>query len=539
VRLQLLSRRRRAARHQRLLAAAGSALLAARDAAAVHRVAAAATAELLDQAAPATGPHLPPVGDQSIPAEVRDALDTLRSQVALALERAALSAELTRRASVDPLTGLANRTLFSQRLREALAGPAAPGTTPAVLLLDLDDFKTINDSLGHSHGDEVLIVVAERLRACLQPDDLAARLGGDEFAVLLPRVAEEAAAVAAAERLAASLRSPVIVSGREVLARASVGVRLARGGEDPERLLRDADMAMYAAKTGGRGAVRVFDTAMHTRAVQRLDFEAALRRAVIRQQFTVRYQPVVELSEGRLAGLEALVRWDHPERGLVMPGEFVGLAEDTGLIVPIGRWVLHAACQAARDWQRRFPLERPPFLSVNLSVRQLQQPDLLEDVAGALDASGLDPAELMLEITESVLATDQEAMLERLRGLRALGVHLAIDDFGTGYSSLAYLRHLPVDTLKLAKPFVDELLRGAEEAALTNAILRIADLLKLQVIAEGIEQQAQALELERLGCRYGQGFHFARPLDQFAVEALLVAEQARHPFTAARAGSRS
>jgi diguanylate cyclase (GGDEF)-like protein len=535
VRLQFPSRRRRATGHERLLAAAGSALLAAPDTAAVHRVAAAATAELLGQEAPASGTQPPAIGDGSVPPWIRDALDTLRSQVALALERAGLAAELARRASVDPLTGLANRALFSQRLREALARLGAPGGTPALLLLDLDDFKTINDSLGHSHGDEVLIVVAERLRACLDQEDLAARLGGDEFAVLLPQVGDEAEAVAVGERLAASLRSPVIVSGREVLARASVGVRLARGGdEDPERLLRDADMAMYAAKTAGRGGVRVFDTAMHTRALQRLDFEAALRRAVIRQQFTVRYQPVVELAGGRLAGLEALVRWDHPERGMVMPGEFVGLAEDTGLIVPIGRWVLHAACQAARDWQRRFPLERPPFLSVNLSVRQLQQPDLLEDVAGALDASGLDPAELMLEITESVLAADQEAMLERLGGLRALGVHLAIDDFGTGYSSLAYLRDLPVDTLKLAKPFVDGLLCGAEEAALTNAILRIADLLELQVIAEGIEQEAQAVELEGLGCRYGQGFHFARPLDQFAVEALLVAEQGRRAPTRIR-----
>jgi diguanylate cyclase (GGDEF)-like protein len=535
VRLQFPSRRRRATGHERLLAAAGSALLAAPDTAAVHRVAAAATAELLGQEAPASGTQPPAIGDGSVPPRIRDALDTLRSQVALALERAGLAAELARRASVDPLTGLANRALFSQRLREALARLGAPDGTPALLLLDLDDFKTINDSLGHSHGDEVLIVVAERLRACLDQEDLAARLGGDEFAVLLPQVGDEAEAVAVGERLAASLRSPVIVSGREVLARASVGVRLARGGdEDPERLLRDADMAMYAAKTAGRGGVRVFDTAMHTRALQRLDFEAALRRAVIRQQFTVRYQPVVELADGRLAGLEALVRWDHPERGMVMPGEFVGLAEDTGLIVPIGRWVLHAACQAARDWQRRFPLERPPFLSVNLSVRQLQQPDLLEDVAGALDASGLDPAELMLEITESVLAADQEAMLERLGGLRALGVHLAIDDFGTGYSSLAYLRDLPVDTLKLAKPFVDGLLCGAEEAALTNAILRIADLLELQVIAEGIEQEAQAVELEGLGCRYGQGFHFARPLDQFAVEALLVAEQGRRAPTRIR-----
>jgi diguanylate cyclase (GGDEF)-like protein len=529
---------RRAAARERLLAAAGQALLAAPDAAAVRRVAAEAAAGLLGLDAPAAGAE-PPAGEltgdpELVPDEARPALESLRAQVALALERADLAAEVARRASVDPLTGLANRSAFSKRLREALGGfqesdPPGDDPAPALLLLDLDDFKTINDSLGHSSGDEVLRVVAERLRGCLGPGDLAARLGGDEFAVLVPEVADEDEAVALGERLAAILRTPVTVAGREVLARASVGVRVARGGdEDPERLLRDADMAMYAAKRAGRAGVRVFDTAMHTRAVQRLDFEAALRRAVIRQQFTVRYQPVVELPGGRLAGLEALVRWDHPERGLVMPGEFVSLAEDTGLIVPIGRWVLHAACQAARDWQRRFPLQPQPFLSVNLSVRQLQQPDLLEDVAGALDASGLDPGQLMLEITESVLATDQQAKLERLGGLRALGVHLAIDDFGTGYSSLAYLRHLPVDVLKLAKPFVDGLLRGAEEQALTNAILRIADLLGLRVIAEGIEQEAQALELARLGCPYGQGFHFARPLDQFAVEALLVAAQGRH-----------
>jgi diguanylate cyclase (GGDEF)-like protein len=532
--LQFPAGRRRAAR-ERLLATAGLALLAAPDAGAVRRIAAAATAELLGLPAPAEGAELELTGEELVPPEARHALGILRAQVALALDRADLAADLVRRASIDPLTGLANRAAFARRLRESLAGfsRTGPGPAPALLLLDLDDFKTINDSLGHSSGDEVLRVVAERLRGCLEPGDIAARLGGDEFAVLVPEVADEAGAVARGERLAAVLRTPVTVSGREVLARASVGVRLARGGdEDPERLLRDADMAMYAAKTAGRAGVRVFDTAMHTRAVQRLDFEAALRRAVIRQQFTVRYQPVVELADGRLAGLEALVRWDHPERGLVMPGQFVGLAEDTGLIVPIGRWVLHAACQAARDWQRRFPLPRPPFLSVNLSVRQLQQPDLLEDVAGALDASGLAPGDLMLEITESVVAADQQAVLDRLAGLRALGVHLAIDDFGTGYSSLAYLKNLPVDTLKLAKPFVDGLLRGAEEAALTNAILRIADLLDLEVIAEGIEHPAQATKLQGLGCRFGQGFHFARPLDQFAVEALLVAEQGRHPAPA-------
>jgi diguanylate cyclase (GGDEF)-like protein len=462
-----------------------------------------------------------------IPAEVRDALESLRAQVALALDRAALTAELTRRASVDPLTGLANRALFHQRLAEVMAGAAADGSTGAVLLLDLDDFKTVNDSLGHLSGDRVLLAVTERLRARLRAGDTAARLGGDEFAVLLERVAGEREVLTVAERLAADLRQPVAVAGRQVHARASVGVRLAAGGGDPDELLRDADLAMYAAKQAGAGTVRLFDASMHDRAVQRLDFEAALRRAVLEQQFTVRYQPVIELASGDVVGLEALVRWDHPDRGLVMPGEFVGMAEESGLIVPIGRWVLHAACQAVRDWQRRFPLERPLFMAVNLSVRQLQQPDLVQDVAGALDATGLDPGDLMLEVTESVLVVDDEATIQRLRELRALGVHLAVDDFGTGYSSLAYLRQLPVDTLKLAKPFVDGLTMGAEQAALAHAIVRLADTLRLQVVAEGIEQEAQALELRAIGCPYGQGYWFARPMDQFAVEAVLAAEQDR------------
>jgi diguanylate cyclase (GGDEF)-like protein len=504
-------------------------------------------ARLAEREAPdGTRPALLVESDRPIPAEVRDALDSLRAQVALALDRAALTAELTRRASVDPLTGLANRARFHERLGEVLAGAAADGGTCALLLLDLDDFRTVNDSLGHLNGDRVLVAVAERLRARLRAGDTAARLGGDEFAVLLERVGGEREALAVAGRLASDLRLPVGVAGRQVYARATVGVRLAAGGGDPDELLRDADLAMYDAKAGAAGTVRLFDATMHDRAVQRLDFEAALRRAIVEQQFTVRYQPVVELAGGDVVGMEALVRWDHPERGLVMPGEFVGLAEDSGLIVPIGRWVLHAACQAVRDWQRRFPLERPLFMSVNLSVRQLQQPDLVEDVAGALDAAGLDPGDLMLEVTESVLVVDDEATIQRLCELRALGVHLAVDDFGTGYSSLAYLRQLPVDTLKLAKPFVDGLTMGAEQAALAHAILRLADTLRLRVVAEGIEQEAQALELRALGCPYGQGYWFARPMDQFAVEALLAAERQRrsgsrptgHDATASPAGGR-
>jgi diguanylate cyclase (GGDEF)-like protein len=537
----VLRRNRRAIARERLLSRVGSELLRAADPAAIHHAAVGAALRLLgrDERARASvvDGDLVVTSDRPVPAEVRDALESLRAQMALALDRAALTAELARRASVDPLTGLANRALFHERLGQALARAAADGSTCALLLLDLDDFKTVNDSLGHLRGDHVLVAVAERLRARLRAGDTAARLGGDEFAVLLERGGGEREALAVADRLASDLGQPVGVAGRQVYARASVGVRLAAGGGDPDELLRDADLAMYAAKTSAPGTARLFDATMHERAVQRLDFEAALRRAVLEQQFTVRYQPVVELAGGDVVGMEALVRWDHPLRGLVMPGEFVGLAEESGLIVPIGRWVLHAACQAVRDWQRRFPLERPLFMSVNLSVRQLQQPDLVEDVAGAVDAAGLDPSDLMLEVTESVLVLDDEATIQRLRELRALGVHLAVDDFGTGYSSLAYLRRLPVDTLKLAKPFVDGLTVGPEEAALAHAIVRLADTLRLRVVAEGIEQEAQAVDLRAVGCPYGQGYWFARPMDQFAVEALLAAEQQRRP--AARAAQRA
>jgi diguanylate cyclase (GGDEF)-like protein len=566
-RLGALGRRsRRAAARERVLARAGADLRRAADPAALQRAAVGAARELLGpaeavrvrlvdpdpgdpQAADADGeapllPRLPApdgsgravlvTGRRPVPAEARDALDTLGAQVALALSRAALTAELTRRDNLDPLTGLANRARLRRRLGELVAG----GATGALLLLDLDDFRTVNDGLGHLGGDQLLVTVAERLRARLGEGATAARLGGDEFAVLLEQVGGDPEALAMAERLVADLRQPVEVAGRQLHARASVGVRLVAGrGADPEELLRDAELAMHAAKAAGPGVVRRLDAAMRDRAVERLDFEAALRQAVLEQQFTVRYQPVIELASGDPVGLEALVRWDHPERGLVMPGEFVGMAETSGLIVPIGRFVLHAACQAARDWQRRFPLERPLCMSVNLSARQLHQPDLVPDVAGALDASGLDPADLMLELTERALALDDQATVQRLRELRALGVHLAVDDFGTGWSALAYLRQLPVDTVKLAKPFVDGVTMGAEQAALAQAIVRLADTLRLQVVAEGIEQEAQARALRAAGCRYGQGHWFARPMDQFAVEAVLAAERQRRP--ASRPGGRA
>jgi diguanylate cyclase (GGDEF)-like protein len=475
-------------------------------------------------AAPGRAPSRPPAGTGWLLP-----LCGLAAVAALAV----LAARRHRRAGVDPLTGLAGRARFHRRLGEALARAAADGSTCALLLLDLDDFGTVNDGLGHPGGDRLLVAVAGRLRARLPAGGTAARLGGDEFAVLLEGVAGERDALATAERLAGDLRQPVEVAGRQVPARASVGVRLAAGGGDPDELLRDAGVAVHAAKATAPGTVRLFDQGLRRRAVRRLDFEAELRRAILEQQFTVRYQPVVELAGGDVVGMEALVRWDHPQRGLVMPGEFVGMAEDSGLIVPIGRFVLHAACQAARDWQRRFPLPAPLFMSVNLSPRQLRQPDLVEDVAGALDAAGLDPGDLTLEVTERALAPGDEATVARLRELRALGVHLAADDAGA--ASPAHLRRLPVDTLKLAKPFVEELTAGPEQAALAHALVRLAATMGLRVVAEEVEEADQARALRAVGCPYGQGYRFAPPLDQFEVEALLAAEQHRRPAPRAAA----
>jgi diguanylate cyclase (GGDEF)-like protein len=424
----------------------------------------------------------------------RVALQGLRAQVALALDRAALTAELAARATVDPLTGLANRALFLERLGQAVASSAADGTTCALVLLDLDDFKTVNDSLGHLRGDGVLVAVAERLRAQLRAGDTAARLGGDEFAVLLERVGGVRDALAVAERLAAELRKPVAVAGREVQARASVGVRLAAGG-DPDELLRDADLAMYAAKRTGHGTVRLFDAAMHERALLRLDFEAALRRAVLEQQFTARYQPVCELAGGGVVGLEALVRWDHPEPG---PGD-------------------------ARRVRRHGRGERP------------DRPHRPAAAPRPGPGRGRRRRRRRAGPSRPGPRADRERAGARRRGdhpaaaeLRALGVHLAVDDFGTGYSSLAYLRRLPVDALKLAGAFVEGLTADAEQAALAQAVMRLADTLALQVVAEEVEEADQLRALQALGRRYGQGYLFARPLDQFAVDALLDAGQRRH-----------
>jgi diguanylate cyclase (GGDEF)-like protein/PAS domain S-box-containing protein len=450
---------------------------------------------------------------------VRGIVATLRDVT----ERRALEQELEHQAFHDRLTGLANRALFRDRLEHALARRTRDQHPVAVLLLDLDDFKVVNDSLGHAVGDRLLVMVAERLRGRLRASDTTARLGGDEFAVLLdePSAADEATRVA--ERLIEALAASYQLDGRELFVRASIGVALAaRTGQSADELLRDADMAMYAAKARSRGGYQVFQPELHQAAIGRLALEADLQRGIEEGRFSLRYQPILELASGRLVGLEALLRWRHPERGWVAPPEFIPAAEASGQIVPIGRFVLRQACRQAVAWQARFPA-RPLRMSVNVSARQLQEPEVAEDIRRVVADSGLDPRLLVLEITESVLIQDVEAMAAKLRVLTAYGLRVAVDDFGTGYSSLSYLHRFPVHLLKIDKSFTDRVDQGFDEAALARAIVRLGQALHLETVAEGVETASQLAALRELGCTFGQGYYFAQPLEVGAVEALLQA----------------
>jgi diguanylate cyclase (GGDEF)-like protein/PAS domain S-box-containing protein len=443
-------------------------------------------------------------------------------------ERQILEDQLRHRAFHDALTGLANRALFANRVEHAIVRSARRDGTMAVLFLDLDDFKTINDSLGHAEGDVLLVLVADRLRDSLRVGDTAARLGGDEFAVLLEDLADEAEATAVAERVLATIRAPFTLQGREVTIGASIGISL--GWDAPEgadTVLRDADVAMYIAKSRGKGRCVTFEPDMHLRIVERMALRADLERALDDGgQFHLRYHPVVDLATAAVAGMEALVRWDHPTRGLVSPADFIPLAEETGLIVRLGRWILEEAARQARIL--RDSQETEFFLTVNISARQLSDPDLLDDVARMVTASGLPATRLILEITESVLLHDAEPAAARLKALKALGLRLAVDDFGTGYSSLAYLRRFPVDIIKIDKSFVDHV-DSHEGAALTRAIVDLANVLGLQTIAEGIERSGQADRLLELGCPLGQGFHYARPMTGLELEAFLSARRGAGP----------
>jgi diguanylate cyclase (GGDEF)-like protein len=452
-------------------------------------------------------------------ADDRRLFETFASHAGVLLENDRVKEQLRYQAYHDALTGLPNRLLFADQVRQALGRSRSEGA-PAVLFLDLDDFKTINDSLGHSAGDELLVAVAHRLRSHVRPGDSVARLGGDEFAVLLERTDVDAAE-RAAERLVKALRSPFVLSGHEMSIHASIGIAGHYGADTADELLRNADVAMYSAKDNGKRGYAVYEPEMHARVRRRQELIASVERAVQRSEITAHYQPIVSLVDGETIALEALARWQHPERGLVPPGSFIPIAEETGLMVPIGRTILRQACRDLALWQKNHTAEADLSVTVNLSPSELQNPKVAEEVAAILAETRIEPRSLTLEITESGAMRDQEATIETLHVLRRLGVRLALDDFGTGYSSLSHLREFPIDILKIAKPFVDDLGAETSDSSFLEAILGLARALDLTVIVEGIETAEQAATLHRLGCRIGQGFHFARPLDRAATAAHL------------------
>jgi diguanylate cyclase (GGDEF)-like protein len=439
--------------------------------------------------------------------------------------------QLARQAFRDPLTSLPNRALFMDRLQHALTRTERRGERLAVLFLDLDRFKVVNDSMGHGVGDQLLIGVSHRLSACLRPEDTIARLGGDEFAILLEDVKDDKAPTSVADRLTTELQQAFTVEGREVVITVSIGIAMSASRRmTPEDILRDADLAMYHAKGKGKARYEVFDKSMNAPAQERMDLELDLRNAVTRGEFVLHYQPVVALPTGRITELEALVRWNHPQRGLLMPGDFIALSEETGLIVPLGRWVLHEASRQTRQWQLAAPGIRLG-ISVNLSGRQLQQPGLVEEIDAVLRETRLDPSALRLEITETVVMHDAASTLAKLEALKALGVQLAIDDFGTGYSSLGYLKRFPVDNLKIDRSFVKGIGRDVEDTAIVRAVITVAKSLNLSVTAEGIESADQIDELRALGCDSGQGYYFAKPMASDRVPAMLLATS---PWTTRR-----
>ena len=433
--------------------------------------------------------------------------------------RRQLEEQLVRQALHDPLTELANRALFTDRLEHALARGRRPGVTVAILVIDLDGFKDINDSIGHDAGDDLLTIAGMRLQGHARPSDTVARLGGDEFGVLLEDITT-AEAVRSAQALLEGLATPIVLRDRDLTPTASIGIAIA-AGEDAETLLRNADTAMYAAKRQGKGRYALFEPAMHATIIERLDLAADLSRAVEKRQLYLCYEPQISLGSGRICSLEGLVRWRHPTRGEVSPGEFIPLAEETGMILAIGRWVLWEACRQVKAWQERWPAPVPLTIAVNLSARQLQHPGIVDEVHAALAAAGLHPKSLVLEITETAIMEQLDAATTILSELRRLGVRLALDDFGTGYSSLSYLQRLPVDILKIDRSFVAGVAKSTEDSALARGILTLGQTLGLETVAEGIETAEQLAVLRELGCQLGQGYLFARPLEPAAVDALL------------------
>lgn len=446
-------------------------------------------------------------------------------------DRKTLEAQLSHQAFHDPLTGLANRALFKDRVEHAFARAVRNPRPVIVLFLDLDNFKKINDSLGHDAGDQLLVEVARRILACVRVNDTVARLGGDEFAVLLDGASVEDS-VRVAERILEDLPISYTIEDNEVVVGTSIGIADSGTGSNAEDLLRNADAAMYRAKGSGKGRYAVFEPDMHTQAVDQFDLEVGLRRALQRAEFTLHYQPIVDFQTGQLAGFEALVRWNHPERGLLAPHAFIPLAEETGLIVALGRWVLMEACMRVRQWQVRYSTGFPLMISVNVSGRQITEPDFVETVEAALRQSGLAAESLVLEITESVVIERTGPVLGRLQQLRNVGVRIAIDDFGTGYSSLSAIHTLPVDVLKIDRSFVAGMEAEGGDCGVLRAILNLGETLGLCTVAEGIETEHQRLQLQSLGCQLGQGFYLGRPLSSPEVVTLLYESMSELPLTA-------
>ena len=426
--------------------------------------------------------------------------------------------QLVREAFRDALTGLPNRALFMDRLSHALTRAERCGSNLAVLFLDLDRFKILNETLGPEVGDRLLREVAERITACLRPEDTVARLGGDEFGLLLEDTVELAAATAVAERVSAEIQRPFVVDGRDILISASIGIALTRGGSmQPEEVLHNADLAMYQAKAEGRARYELYQPGLSVSTRERLDLQSDLRTAGARQELSLRYQPVVTLASVRAVEVEALIRWDHRRRGALLPADFIALSEESGLMVPMGQWVLREACRQARAWQRDLPL----IVGVNLSASQFERDALPDEIAQILRETELDSSRLQLEISEAVLMRDDPKMFDRLDALKKIGVRLAIDDFGTGYASLSYLKRLPVDCLKIDRSLIKGVGFDNEDTAIIRAVVTLARSLGITVTAEGVETTEQLSQLRELSCEQGQGYYFARPVSADRLPELL------------------
>ncbi|HEU4438671.1 MAG TPA: EAL domain-containing protein [Methylomirabilota bacterium] len=426
--------------------------------------------------------------------------------------------QLIREAFRDALTGLPNRALFMDRLTHALTRAERCGSNLAVLFLDLDRFKILNETLGHEVGDHLLREVAQRIASCLRPEDTVARLGGDEFGLLLEDTVELAAATTIAERVSAEIQRPFVVDGRDILISASIGIALTRGGSmQPDEVLHNADLAMYQAKAEGRARYELYQPGLSVSTRERLDLQSDLRTASARQELTLRYQPVVMLDPVRAVEVEALIRWDHRRRGALLPADFIALSEESGLMVPMGQWVLREACRQARAWQKDMAL----IVGVNLSASQFERDALPDEIAQILRETDLDASRLQLEISEAVLMRDDPKMLDRLGALKKIGVRLAIDDFGTGYASLSYLKRLPVDCLKIDRSLIKGVGFDNEDTAIIRAVVTLARSLGITVTAEGVETTEQLSQLRALGCEQGQGYYFARPVSADRLPELL------------------